>query len=210
MFTGIIQNQGIVKKRQSRGGQICFAFRFLHPWKFPPSSLPPARGGRKKVGGLTAGASLAVNGVCLTVGKVLPQGFAADVMGETLKATTLSTLRVGDRVNLERALKADGEIGGHFVTGHVDCRGRIEKIRRRGKNLSFEIKVPGPFVRYLSERGSVAVDGVSLTIQSVRKNSLSVGLVPHTLRVTILGKKKAGDCVNLEADLIARYRVDLK
>lgn len=187
MFTGIIQNQGKVIRREKRGGQIHFAFRLIRPAK------------------LKLGESIAVNGVCLTATKLSRNGFECDVIQETLKATTLGFLQVEDSVNLERSLKVGDEIGGHFVTGHVDEVGRIERIHRMGKNRTLTIKASPSLMRFLAVKGSIAVDGISLTVQGIQKGGFTAGLVPHTLRETNLGTAQLGQKVNLEIDLIARY-----
>lgn len=189
MFTGIIHNQGKVIKRAERGGQVRFAFRLAALEK-------------KK---LQPGESIAVNGVCLTAAKIAGAIFEADVIRETLQATTLSQLRTGDSVNLERSMKAGDLIGGHFVTGHVDEKGKIVKIEKNKKNTVFYIQASEKLRNYIAEKGSIAVDGISLTVQSVNKNTFKVGIIPFTLHHTTLGTRKAGDFVNLEADLIARY-----
>ncbi len=188
MFTGIIQNRSIVTRKEKRKGQIRFYFCLQRKVSKP----------------LKLGESIAVNGVCLTAARVDGKTFGADVIRETLEATTLSHLKEGDRVNLERSLKLGDEIGGHFVTGHVDQVGMIRKISTRGKNRSFEIDCP-KLTRRLAVKGSVAVDGVSLTIQKLNSRGFCVGLVPHTLKETTLGKRRVGEQVNLEMDLIARY-----
>ena len=175
-------------KREARGGQIRLGFRFLRP--------------ERK---FKTGESLCVNGVCLTAAKKNGRKFEADVIGGTLRSTTLGALRVGDRVNLERPLRAGDPVGGHFVTGHVDGRGKILRLEKRGKNRTLTIQAPPALRPYLAAKGSVAVDGVSLTIQKVRGLKFQAGLVPHTLKATTLGRKRAGALVNLESDLIARY-----
>ena len=189
MFTGIIQNQGIVEKKDTRAGQARFRFRFLKPE-------------RRK---LEIGQSIAVNGVCLTAACAGASSFEVDVIRETLEGTTLGGLEIGDRVNLERPLRYGDPVGGHFVTGHVDACGQIECAERRGKNLSFEIRAPRSVKRFIVPKGSIAVDGVSLTVQSAKGYSFRVGLVPHTLKTTTLGRKTRGGRVNLEADRMARY-----
>ena len=193
MFTGIVQNQGKVVKKENRGNVVRLGLRF-----------------KKKETGLCVGESIAVAGVCLTVAKAGGQGFEADCIRETLAATTLGWLRLGDWVNLERSLKKEDRIGGHFVTGHVDGRGRIEKIEKNGRNVVLQLKTSKDIIRALAVKGSVAVDGISLTVQALEGTSFDVALVPHTLRATTLGRKKIGEFVNLEVDLIFRYlkRID--
>lgn len=193
MFTGIVQNQGRVIKKEKRGGVVHLGLRF-----------------KRKETGLRAGESIAVDGVCLTVAKIARNGFEADIVRETLDDTTLGSLRLGDWLNLERSLKKDDRVGGHFVTGHVDGRGRIEKIKRSGRNLVLQIAAPKAIIRSLAAKGSVAVDGISLTVQALKGMGFKVAVVPHTLRETTLSRKRVGDFVNLEEDLIFRYlkRID--
>lgn len=189
MFTGIIQNQAKVTKASASGGQIHFAFRFLKTEK------------RK----LELGESIAVNGVCLTVVKIIVQGFEADVVRETLQATTLGSLKAGDSVNTERALRFGDPLGGHFVSGHVDAVGKIVSIRKSGRNLLYTFSMPEAVEPYTVIKGSMVVDGISLTVQAVGSHTFDISIVPHTFRVTSLARKKAGDAVNLEADLVSRY-----
>jgi len=188
MFTGIIQNQGqVILKREGRG-MIHFGFRFLRPEK-----------------NLKLGESIAVDGVCLTVAKKTSKGFEVDVVEETLKATTLSELVLGSRVNLERSLKYGDEMGGHFVSGHVDGIGRISKITRSGDNYLISITPAKSLLNQLAKKGSVALDGISLTVQKLTAKDVIITIIPHTLKETTLGVKKVGDFVNLEIDLITRY-----
>ena len=188
MFTGIVQNQGTVIRKQKKGGIIRFTFK-----------------PKKKDELIKPGESIAVNGTCLTTAAVRPGEFDADVIRETLQATTLGELKLHDQVNLERSLKTGDRIGGHFVTGHVDGRGVVKKIERYGRNRIFSIEVPKKLMRRFAVKGSVAVDGISLTIQAIENGMIKAALVPHTLKETTLGRKKNGDSVNLEIDLIARY-----
>ena len=143
--------------------------------------------------------------VCLTATKVKGNQFQVDVIRETLQATNLGELQVGSLVNIERSLKHGYDVSGHFVTGHIDGRGLIQKISKRGRDRLFQIKSPKKLMTFFASKGSVAVDGISLTIQSVKKGCFEVALIPHTLKETTLGSKKAGEFVNLEVDLIARY-----
>lgn len=190
MFTGIIQNLGTVRKKQKKAGQIHFLFSFKRAEK-----------------NIKVGESIAVNGVCLTATKISAKSFEADVVEETLKATTLGQLKIGDQVNLERSLKYGDSMGGHFVTGHVDGIGKIVHIKKSGKNQIFGIQTSKEIISQLARKGSVACDGISLTIQSVDKAKaiFEVALIPHTLRETTFGKKRAGNFLNLEIDLISRY-----
>jgi riboflavin synthase len=188
MFTGIISNQGIVRNKTQSGRQIRFRFRFLKPEK-----------------NLKAGESIAINGVCLTVAQRTSREFEADVVHATLKATSLGNLVTGSRVNLERALCYGDRLGGHFISGHVDAVGNIARIEKLGKNEIWTIQAPPSVMRYVALKGSIAVDGISLTIQKVGRSDFQVALIPHTLKTTNLENKKAGGAVNLEADLLARY-----
>jgi riboflavin synthase len=151
------------------------------------------------------GDSIAVNGVCLTVTAFDSLGFTAEAMAETLSKTNLGDLRPGEKVNLERALRLSDRLGGHLVSGHVDGVGTIIRQTSHDIALITEISYPPLLEKYLVPRGSVAVDGISLTITGVNSGSFTVSLIPHTRGMTTLGFKKAGDKVNIEADLIARY-----
>ena len=151
------------------------------------------------------GDSIAVNGCCLTVTKADAGHLWFDVLEETRRLTSFSQLAPGSLVNLERSLRADTRLGGHFVSGHIDLPGRIEVFEARGKDHYLKVHVPGGFARYLVYKGSVAIDGISLTVAEVTGDSFAVWLIPHTLAVTNLRSKKAGDVVNLEFDLLAKY-----
>lgn len=155
--------------------------------------------------GTGPGDSIAVNGVCLTAAKILPDGFIADVMPETLRRTNLGMLSPGSSVNLERALAADGRFGGHIVTGHIDGTGTISAARREENAVWVTVEAPQHILELIVEKGSVAVDGVSLTVAGLTKHSFCVSLIPHTGRRTILLSKKTGDPVNLENDIIGKY-----
>ena len=155
--------------------------------------------------GLTVGASLAVDGACLTVTRHAGGMVQATAAAETLDCTTLGGLRVGDRVNLERPLRLGDRLGGHLVSGHVDGAGRLQSRREVGPGLALTFAAPAPVARYLVEKGSVAIDGISLTVNHVAGDSFGVLLIPHTQTVTTLAGKKLGALVNLEADLIGKY-----
>jgi riboflavin synthase len=161
--------------------------------------------GKKVMEGMKAGDSVAVNGVCLTVTGISHPTFNVDIMPETLRKTNLHQCKAGEKVNLERALPAGGRLGGHFVSGHIDGTGRVASKRREGNALILQIDAPGEIMRYVIERGSLAVDGVSLTAIDVQDSSFAVSLIPHTAEQTTLAFKKRGDTVNLEADLLAKY-----
>lgn len=188
MFTGIVENQGIVIKKEERGGQVRFGFRF-----------------QRKEKGLKIGDSIAVSGVCLTAVRVSPSGFEVDVVRQTLEATTLGMLERGGRVNLERSLKLGDGLGGHFVTGHIDGRATIVQIERRKKNTTLFLKASKDIITLLADKGSVACDGISLTVQKVRGPVFQIAVIPHTLKVTTLGIKQVGSEINIEVDIVARY-----
>ncbi len=154
---------------------------------------------------LPIGASIAVNGVCLTVVETAPGSVSLDVITETLDRTNLGELTVGAPVNLERPMQANGRFDGHMVQGHVDGVGTITSLATDEQGTIMEIAAPSGLTRYLVEKGSVAVDGVSLTIASLHADRFSIALIPHTLAVTTLGLRRAGDTVNLECDVVAKY-----
>ena len=164
---------------------------------------------RVKAGAVLAGArvgeSIAVNGVCLTIVEHQDRVFAADVSVETLRRTTLGTLRAGESVNLERPLRFDQRLGGHIVQGHVDGVGVIAALRPEGEGIWMEIAPPPGLMPYLAEKGSVSVDGVSLTVAQIAGDRFAVALIPHTLAATTLGRRAAGDRVNIEVDILAKY-----
>ncbi|MBI2813100.1 MAG: riboflavin synthase [Opitutae bacterium] len=151
------------------------------------------------------GDSVAVNGCCLTVIRFDAAHVWFDVLEETRRLTNFARLAPGDLVNLERSLRADSRLGGHFVSGHIDAPGRIEVFEPRGKDHFLQVGVPAGFARYLVYKGSVAIDGISLTVAEVKGGSFAVWLIPHTLAATNLPGKRAGDTVNLEFDLLAKY-----
>lgn len=189
MFSGIVEKSGTLIKRVQEKKRIALTFQ-TRPWNNP----------------FKKGESIAVNGVCLTVIKSLkPNQFTVQVVPETLSSTTLGELCIRDRVNLERSLTWGERIGGHFVLGHVDGVGRIMKRIGRGKNFALQIEVPQVVVQHLVPKGSVAIDGISLTIQKLGANYITVAIIPHTATMTTLGRKKRGDRVNLEADVIAKH-----
>ena len=151
------------------------------------------------------GDSIAVNGVCLTVTDMTDCSFTADVMPETLRRSSLGSLRAGSHVNLERAMAADGRFGGHIVTGHIDGTGKIHSVKKEGNAVIVSISAPQEILRLIVEKGSVAIDGISLTVTGVTKTDFSVSLIPHTAEVTTLLSKRAGDIVNLENDIVGKY-----
>ena len=184
MFTGIIEEIGKVKEIAGKKGVLTLETSFSD---------------------LRAGESVAVNGVCLTA-KELKNGLAIfDLSPETLKKTTLEKLKTKQPVNLERALRLSDRIGGHLVTGHIDGKGKIIAVRKTGPGKEVTILFPAEIKKYLAIKGSVAIEGISLTVTGLSGNRLSVALVPYTLNKTNLGEKRVGDEVNLEIDIIARY-----
>lgn len=159
----------------------------------------------KVLAGTEIGDSIAVNGVCLTVVAIGKDSFLADVMPETLRCTNLSSLSAGCRVNLERALPVNGRIGGHIVSGHVDGTGKIVSVLSEGNAKVFTVAVDSALMNYIVKKGSVSVDGVSLTVKDTGENSFSVSLIPHTVSNTVFQDKKCGDILNIEVDIIGRY-----
>ena len=155
--------------------------------------------------GIDLGASISHAGCCLTVTEKGPGWFAVEVSGETLSKTTLGDWREGDRVNLERAAKLGDEMGGHVVSGHVDGLGRVVSVTPEGGSHRIEIEAPEPLHRYIAPKGSITVDGVSLTVNAVEGRIFGLNIIPHTWEATTLGDLKPGDAVNLEIDMLARY-----
>ncbi len=189
MFSGIVRSMGEVVAVTPTGGG-----RRL--------TLAIEEGFAKNV---TVGASVAVAGVCLTVVERDDKSFAADVSAETLSCTTLGELTVSERVNLEPALLAAQAIDGHFVSGHVDCTGAIKALEARGESARLAVEAPAHVMPYIAVKGSVCLDGVSLTVNRADDRLFEVNLIPHTFAVTTFSFRKVGDCVNIEADLIVRY-----
>jgi riboflavin synthase len=151
------------------------------------------------------GDSIAINGVCLTVIAINNNGISFDLSDETLSATNLGRLKPGDRINLESSLTPDSKMGGHFVTGHVDSSGKIRSRETSGDMLKFEIEAPPDVLHFLVKKGSVAVDGISLTVVDILKDGFTLIIIPHTARLTTLGFKGPGDTVNLETDILGKY-----
>ena len=187
MFTGIIQKIGTVK-RVSRGEGLVVEIGF-EPWARP----------------LEEGESVAVNGVCLTVAKCDATRFTADVLDETVSRTGIGDLIPGEKVNLERALRAGDSMGGHIVQGHVDCRGTVKAKLPKGRDFQLQIRCGRVLAAQSVLKGSVAVDGVSLSISAIGADWIGVDLIPTTATETILGAKKIGDKVNLEGDIVGKY-----
>jgi len=188
VFTGIIEELGTVKgvRRQSEGMRLSVSAKVV-------------------MDGMKTGDSIAVNGACLTVTEFDNTSFTADVSGETVKRTTLEKLRPGDKVNLERPMKLSDRLGGHLVSGHIDGIGVIRGVERRGGMSVFTFEVQKEIQQYLIQKGSIAIDGISLTVNEVNGNRYTVTVIPHTAEMTTLGFKKTGDIVNLEADMIGKY-----
>ena len=193
MFTGIVEEAGLVENIRATDTGIELVVR----------AKICARG-------VIKGASLAVNGCCLTVVKMAPRprghkSLQFDLLRETWKRTNLPFARAGSLVNLERPLRADGRLDGHFVTGHVDSTGEIIRWEASGADRVLEIAAPPEIMRYVVRKGSIAVDGISLTVADVRKKSFRLWIIPHTLEVTALKERKVGDAVNLETDILGKY-----
>lgn len=189
MFTGIVEETGKV---------VHFAKEESGVWRLRLQAPMVAET-------LGIGDSLACNGCCLTVVSNNSGELEFDLLEESVRLTSFSSVKVGDRINLERSLASDGRLGGHFVTGHVDTCAKITVLEPRGANTFLQVQVPEPFRQYVVYKGCIAIDGMSLTIAEAGADSLSVWIIPHTLEVTNLAQKKAGDTVNLEFDLLAKY-----
>lgn len=190
MFTGIVEELGVVEKIN----------RSNEPAVFTVKSL-----GAKITEGLKIGDSVSVNGVCLTVVRPCGESFSVEAIRETLERTNLGSLKEGEKVNLEGALVSGGKISGHFVTGHVDGVGTIKTRKEEKGELLLEIKASEDILDGIVLKGSISVDGVSLTVADVKDDSFSVFLIPHTAQATTLGGKKAADKVNLETDMLGKY-----
>ena len=188
MFTGIIEEIGTVRRIEhgAKGARLTIQAKTV---------LEDTR----------IGDSIATNGVCLTVVSMTGDSFSADVMAESLRRSSLGTLQGGSPVNLERAMAANGRFGGHIVSGHIDGTGTIASQKREDNAVWVKIKTPAPLLRYIVEKGSIAIDGVSLTVAAVTDTDFSVSIIPHTGAQTILLGKKPGDPVNLECDVIGTY-----
>lgn len=188
MFTGIIEEIGTVAMIQR--GQHSAALKIQ---------------AQTVLAGTKTGDSIAVNGVCLTVTELFSDSFKADVMHETLDRSALAKLVCGSRVNLERAMPADGRFGGHIVAGHVDGVGRITRIRRDDTAVWYTVEADSGVLRYVVEKGSVALDGISLTVADVTAKNFSISAIPHTVRQTVLHERREGDLVNVETDVVGKY-----
>ncbi len=189
MFTGIVEAIGTIARLESRG----------HDLRVTVNT------GMLDLSDVKLGDSIAVNGICLTAVDLLGNGFVADVSAETLQRSTFSILQVGSRVNLEKALTPTTRLGGHLVSGHVDGIGKVVERVNSGRSVRFAIRAPDELARYIATKGSITVDGISLTVNSVNGPVLELNLVPHTLQETTMDTLVAGQRVNLEVDLVARY-----
>ena len=188
MFTGLIEEVGRIE------------------------AVKPIAGGKtlticaeKILSGINTGDSISVNGVCLTVTKFSARNFSVDAVGETLNKTTINQFRIGDKVNLEPALRLSQKLGGHIVQGHVNGVGEISELKKLGENYSLSVIVPSALEKYLVKEGSIAIDGISLTIADATNNKCTFSIIPHTLLNTNLNSKNIGDKVNIEIDIIAKY-----
>lgn len=189
MFTGIILAKGSITALERRGGDVRLSVR--------SDGLP--------FSSYSTGESIAVNGVCLTAVALRDDGFDMDVSVETLDVTSLGNLGVGDHVNLEPSLALGDRLGGHLVSGHVDCLGTVKSQHEDARSVRIAIEIPAEFAPYVAKKGSVTVDGVSLTVNEVRGSVFEVNIIPHTAEVTIIGEYAEGTRVNIEVDLLARY-----
>ena len=189
MFTGIIQAVGEVRSLEPRGGDVRLSLAT----------------GKLDMREVVAGDSIAVNGVCLTAVMIDGAAFAADVSRETLSLTTLGELKTGSRVNLEKALTLSTPLGGHLVSGHVDGVGEVLERSREARSWRFRIEAPVELARYIAHKGSICVDGTSLTVNQVEGRLFAINIVPHTIEETIIDDYRKGTKVNLEVDLVARY-----
>lgn len=192
MFTGIIEELGTI-------GQI----------KAESESLTLSIQANKILHDIALGDSIAVNGVCLTVTSFNHEQFNVDVMPQTYRATNLSKLKAGNRVNLESSLRMNGKLGGHFVTGHIDGIGTIKKITPADNAINYQIEIDSSLNQFCIYKGSIAIDGTSLTIFGLKPNSIDIALIPHTVKNSVIGSKKAGDSVNIECDMLGKYVLNL-
>ncbi len=189
MFTGIIKAIGTVERIEPHGGDLRLTINSSEmPWQE-----------------FAVGESIAVNGVCLTATGYTSSGFVTDVSVETMNVTSLTNLAAGSKVNLEPSVSLGERLGGHLVSGHVDCMAVIKARDNDARSVKLDIEVPPEFSRYIAKKGSICVDGVSLTVNAVSANTFSVNIIPHTATASIIGDYKVGTTVNIEVDLLARY-----
>ena len=188
MFTGIIEEIGQIESVQKGSKSAVLHIRC-----------------NEVLDGTRVGDSIAVNGVCLTVTSMNNRGYTADVMAETLERSSLGSLKSGSRVNLERAMPADGRFGGHIVAGHIDGTGTIVEISKDETAVWYRVRTEPDILRYIVEKGSITIDGISLTVARVSREDFSVSIIPHTQGNTTLADRRTGDIVNLETDIIGKY-----
>lgn len=188
MFTGIVEEIGKVKSIKKGAKSVSLSL-----------------GGTLIFSDLKLGDSVAVNGICLTVTSIKGNVFTADVMNETLSRSSIGELKTGSNVNLERAMPANGRFGGHLVSGHIDGTGKISAIKKDDIAIWYTIKTDSNIMRYVIEKGSIAIDGISLTVANVERDNFSVSIIPHTAKETVLSEKKIGSNVNLENDIVGKY-----
>ncbi len=188
MFTGIIIEMGEVAALERKGGITHLSLK-----------------SKEIIKDAKIGDSVSVNGTCLTIAEIKDTAMRFDLSDETLKSANLGSLKTGDRVNLEPSLRPDSKLGGHFVSGHIDDIGRIKSKTKMGDAFKIEIEAPEKILNFLVEKGSVAVDGISLTVVDILKNSFTIVIIPHTEQLTTIGFKGPGDTVNIEVDIIGKY-----
>ena len=191
MFTGIVEGLGIIKKFEKKTNT-----RSAAKMKVDLGNLAKE---------LKAGHSVAINGVCLTITKISKNDAEVEMIGETIRKTDLGKLESGDKVNIERSLKVGDRMEGHFVLGHIDGTGKIIKIEKMPKEIKLWIDLPSDLTKHVVKKGSIAIDGISLTLVDVIKNKISVCIIPHTMKITNLNSKKIGDKVNIETDILGKY-----
>ncbi|MBK9186694.1 MAG: riboflavin synthase [Moraxellaceae bacterium] len=189
MFTGIIESVGRVQQITPRSGDVRLTIATA----------------KLNLADVKLGDSIATNGICLTVVELTGQGFAADVSNETLRRTCLKTWKVGTAVNLEKALMPTSRLGGHIVSGHVDGLGEIISVKQDARSIQYQVRAPDELAKYISEKGSITVDGISLTVNAIDGALFSLNIVPHTVQETNVGSWQVGSVMNLEVDLLARY-----
>lgn len=189
MFTGIVRSTGTIARIEPRGGDLRLTI-----------DAPGMDWTRHRTGD-----SLCINGVCLTAVALHRNGFATDISRETLQVTAMAGLAQGDKVNVEPALALGERLDGHFVSGHVDCVGKVVALAKDARSLRLGVEFPAEYARYMARKGSVCVDGVSLTINAVSDRTIELNIIPHTVEATIIGGYAVGTKVNIEVDLLARY-----
>ncbi len=188
MFTGIIEEVGLITAISRQSGR----------WEFRVGTTLAGKG-------MAKGDSIAIDGVCLTATQVLADAFCADASLETLRVSTLQEKKIGQKVNVERAMTAEGRFGGHMVMGHVDGIGTIVGLKKAGDSITLEVEIPAPLMRYVIRKGSVAIDGISLTVNDLRDNIFTVNVIPYTASHTTVMGKNVRDRVNIETDIIGKY-----